>query len=356
MNAVTILRAIGNSLMVGGVLIGSGATPCRCDEPVQPTLASSEQIAPPTYLAAFGAHGSADGQFLSPIGLAFDADDQLYITDAQNNRVQRFTRDGKYLDKFEVGSFPGGIAVAADGLIYVAVMMDHKIRVYRRTAPDSDKQDAPSTYELVREWGGKGTADGEFDQPGGLAFDKEGALVVCDQVNHRVQRFTAEGKFLNKWGEYGDQPGQFGAPQKPNSRVGGPCLTAVDAEGNIYTTEPTPGRIQKFKPDGSFLAAWGSNEVRDGAFGGNATLVGPIALLFDRAGRLWVSSTNHRVQLFTPDGAYLTGLGITGEPSSEPGRFHVPHTMALDRHGLLYVADTLNQRVQKFAPAATAHP
>ncbi|MBX3411993.1 MAG: hypothetical protein KF708_04690 [Pirellulales bacterium] len=342
------LRTIGFVVLFGGAFALTRVGQTRAEESTPEATTAS--IAPPKFVASFGEHGTEDGQFLSPIGLAFDRDDFLYVTDAQQNRVQRFTSEGKFLDKIDVGFFPSGIALDGEGLIYVAVMMDHKIRVYRRVPAMSEKSDVPSAYELVREWGGKGTAAGEFDQPGGLAFDRAGALVVCDQVNHRVQRFSPEGKFLNQWGEYGDKPGQFGAPQNPVNRVGGPCLTAVDPDGNIYTTEPTLGRIQKFQPDGTFLAAWGSNEVRDGAFGGNKTLVGPIALLFDRAGRLWVSATNHRVQLFTTEGQYLTGLGVTGEASAEPGRFDVPHTMAFNRAGLLYVADTLNQRVQRFAP------
>lgn len=205
------------------------------------------------------------------------------------------------------------------------------------------------TYELVREWGKKGTAPGEFDQPGGLAFGLDGSLYVCDQVNRRVQRFTREGKLLAAWGEYGDGPGQFGAPAKPTHRVGGPSFLAVDRHGNVYTTEPTAGRIQEFTPEGEYLASWGSNEVRVGAFGGGKNLQGPIAILFDRDNRAWVSATNNRVQLFTADGHYLCGLGNLAPPGDEEGQFHTPHGMAFDSQGVLYIADTQNHRVQKFA-------
>ncbi len=142
--------------------------------------------------------------------------------------------------------------------------------------------------------------------------------------------------------------------EKPYSRVGGPCFAAIDRHGDIYTTEPTPGRIQKFTPDGRYLASWGSNEPRNGAFGGGKNLQGPIAILFDSANRAWISSTNHRVQLFTADGQYLSGLGTTAQSSAEPGQFKVPHGLALDSHGNLYIADSLNDRVQVFAVDAPA--
>ena len=73
---------------------------------------------------------------------------------------------------------------------------------------------------------------------------------------------------------------------------------------------------------------------------------GPIALCVDRLERVWVSATNNRVQQFTNAGKYLRGMGGKG---TGPGRFHLPHGVALDSRGCLYVADTMNSRIQKFA-------
>jgi sugar lactone lactonase YvrE len=316
----------------------------------------ADEIAAPKFLATWGQEGTGDGQFASPIGIAINAADEVFVTDARNACVQRFTRDGKFLDKVATGAFPGGIAIDRQGLVYVAAMMDHKISVFRpRRNPPAEADSAPP-FELVREWGQHGAADGEFDQPGGLAFGLDGSLFVCDQVNHRVQRFTPEGKFLTKWGQYGDEPGQFGKPEPPANRVGGPCLAAVDREGHVFTTEPTAGRIQKFSPAGEYLSSWGSNEVRAGAFGGGKNLRGPIAITFDRDDRAWISATNHRVQLFTAAGHYLSGLGTTATPGNAPGQFRTPHGMALDSRGVLYVVDTANHRVQQFAFDAAAQP
>jgi sugar lactone lactonase YvrE len=309
----------------------------------------ADEISPPKFLATWGQEGTGDGQFKAPIGIAINALDEVFVTDAKNSCVQRFTRDGKFLDKVATGSFPGGIAIDRGGLIYVAVMMDHKISVFRHKSDATGAADGVPAFELVREWGKKGTGDGEFDQPGGLAFGPDGTLFVCDQVNHRMQRFTPEGKFLTKWGEYGDAPGSFGAPEPTTHRVGGPCMAAVDREGNIHTTEPTAGRIQRFTLDGQYLGSWGSNQVRVGAFGGGKNLQGPIAILFDRDNCAWISATNHRVQLFTAAGHYLTGLGTTSTAGNDPGQFRTPHIMAFDSQGVLYVVDTQNYRVQSFA-------
>ena len=73
---------------------------------------------------------------------------------------------------------------------------------------------------------------------------------------------------------------------------------------------------------------------------------GPIALCVDHEDRVWVSATNHRVQQFTNDGKYLRGIGDT--EGTAPGQFHLPHGVALDSQGCLYVVDTMNSRIQKF--------
>ena len=58
-----------------------------------------------------------------------------------------------------------------------------------------------------------------------------------------------------------------------------------------------------------------------------------------------VSVPNSRVQLFPNDGKYLCGLGGEG---IQPGQFERPHALAIDTQGCLYVADTMNYRIQKF--------
>lgn len=74
---------------------------------------------------------------------------------------------------------------------------------------------------------------------------------------------------------------------------------------------------------------------------------GPIGITVDLQNRVWVSSTNNRVQCFSPDGKFLTGLGDEG---AEPGEFIIPHARAIYSRGFLYVVDASNQRIEKFDP------
>jgi sugar lactone lactonase YvrE len=289
------------------------------------------------FLREWGKKGREPGQLDAPIGLAINADDEILVTEFRNNRVQRFSADGRPLGSFDVEPMPGGIAVDRAGNVYVAPLMSHKICVY-----------SPSGRPL-REWGKQGKGDGEFDQPGGLAVAADGTVYVADQVNRRVQRFTPEGKFLRKWGEYGTRPGQFDGKEKLPNRTGGPNFVAVDRDGSVYTTEAALGRIQKFTPEGKVVLWFGGNGTEPGGFGGRPkNLPGPIAICVEAGGRIWVSSTNNRVQAFSPEGKFLGGA-VSLEAADGPGRFHTPHGLAFDSRGHLYVADTQNHRIQKFS-------
>ena len=217
----------------------------------------ADVIAPPKFVAAFGRAGAGDGEFKSPIGLAINAADELFVTDAFGKSLQRFTREGKFLGKVTTGEFPGGIAVDRDGLVYVAAMMDHKISVYRPRRADAPPE-APA-FALVREFGSKGNADGQFDQPGGLAFASDGSLLVCDQVNHRVQRLTPEGRFLGKWGEYGDAAGQFGARTNPIAALAGRASGPLTATA---TFTPPSRRPVAFKNSRAMVAPLQAGEAR----------------------------------------------------------------------------------------------
>ncbi|MBM3996406.1 MAG: hypothetical protein FJ303_19970 [Planctomycetes bacterium] len=92
--------------------------------------------------------------------------------------------------------------------------------------------------------GKKGTAGGEFHQPGGIVLASDEFLFVCDQCNHRIQKFTTDDKFVATWGKYGSKPGEFGAPEHTGSRFAGPHFVARDSTGRFYTTEGVAGRVQ----------------------------------------------------------------------------------------------------------------
>lgn len=310
------------------------------------TSAAANETPPPRFLLSWGREGAGEGELHSPIGIAVGAADELFVSDAYNHRVQKFDTEGRFLAQFEVPQHPdpalfvsgGGIAVDREGRVFVSQMSIHEVIAF---APDG---------KLLHRWGGKGSGDGQFDNPGGMAIGPDGNVYVCDQTNHRVQVFTPEGEFVARWGEYGSQPGQFGAgPEEAISkaRFGGPHFLAFDSQGHVFTTEGTMRRVQMLTAQGEPLTAWGDDRDAPGGFGGGGDLPGPIGICVDRHDRVWVGGTFHRVQCYSNDGQYLTGL--VDVEGAAPAQFSVPHGMVVDSRNCLYVVDSRNQRVQKFA-------
>lgn len=304
----------------------------------------------------WGSQGSAEGQFDFPIGIAVGAGDEIFVTDFKNSRVQRFSSDGKFLSAFPVPPFPGGIAINRQGEIYIA---HAGIPPQRFDGPR--KRDHIAVFDgsgkPLRDWGKYGVGDGEFDMPGGIAIGADGRVYVADQCNRRIQVFDRAGRFLLKWGRQGFDHGEFGGNPHPKAFFAGPTFLACDREGNLFTSEATLGRVQKFNPQGRFLLAWGDNEVAPGKFGGYFTafgteiLQGPTGMCVDQQGNLWINSIGGRIQKFSAAGRYLSGFGEEGD---EPGQFYAPHGLAIDSRGRLYIVDAFNHRVQRFDIAQPA--
>ena len=132
-----------------------------------------------TFSHTFGSRGSGDGEFNCPNDVAIDSEGLVYVTDHDNHRIQKFTPEGKFLGQFGVKQIlgtPGGIAIdtAGTGLVYVSSKEYNCVLVFT------------SEGTFVCRFGKNGRNIDEFNGPRELAFDKEGFLYICDQVNNRL--------------------------------------------------------------------------------------------------------------------------------------------------------------------------
>lgn len=104
---------------------------------------------------------------------------------------------------------------------------------------------------------------------------------MADSYNHRIQKFTLAGVFVAAWGSRGSADGQFAYPDG----------VAVSQDGYVYVTESLGYRVQKFTPDGEFVTKWGSSGEGEGQF------VFPSDIAVDHHGHVYVADTgNDRVQ------------------------------------------------------------
>jgi uncharacterized protein (TIGR03663 family) len=202
-----------------------------------------------------------------------------------------------------------------------------------------------------------GTNDGQYRLPRTLTVAPNGDFLVLDSGNGRVQRFSADGKFLSKFGKAGSDDGQFtliqlstGTPATSNEQNdGGPSGIAVDEDGNIYVADTWGYRIEKFDANGNFLLKWGEgmNSRNDPAqaLQNPKGFYGPRGLFYDRNRKeLYVADTgNRRIVVFDKNGVPLRQFGTSG---SAPGQFDEPTSVAVSDDGKVYVTDLHNKRVQ----------
>ncbi len=297
---------------------------------------SQEVMAIPSpYLLAmqFGQEGVDDGEFSSPTGIALDNDGNIYVADTDNHSIQKFDKDGKFIARWggepsqEEGLFyyPRGLAIGPDGEVYVSDSGNNRVQKF-----DSDGNCMHAWGRFGFAW--RGADMGKFDVPWGIATDKEGNIYVSDTSNSRIQKFKSDGTPLLKWGRDGSFDGAFFFPRG----------VAVDFVGNIFVADEGNNRIQKFDARGSFLTKWG----REGS--GPGQFKAPWGVACDALGNVYVvDSGNHRVQKFDGNGTFLCAWGNRGKTE---GQLNFPSGIAVDKEGCVYVVDSGNNRVLKYVP------
>jgi tetratricopeptide (TPR) repeat protein/sugar lactone lactonase YvrE len=284
-----------------------------------------------SFVRAWGSEGTENGQFKEPLGVAVDSQNNVYVSDSNNHRIQKFTADGTFITKWgsqgtENGQFngPEGIAVDSQNNVYVsdASAFSGSDHIQKFTADGT----------FITKWGFRGTENGRFMAPVGTAIDSENNVYVADSGNNLIQKFTADGTFITKWGFWGTENGQFKTPSS----------VAVDSQNNVYVADSGNNRIQKFDSDGKYIAGWGSKGTGEGQF------IAADRVAIDSSSNVYVADwSNDNIQKFTADGTFITKWG---SPGTENGQFNSPSGVAVDSQNNVYVADYDNDRIQVFAP------
>lgn len=272
------------------------------------------------FLSKWGSFGSEFGQFNEAWDVTVDVEDSIYVADAGNQRIQKFTDDGLLFSHFDTGWYNVKIAVDSGGRMYTIDGTHSSIRKYLNNGI------------LVDIFGGApGSGDGKFDRPQGLATDAESNLYVADTGNNRVQKLDRYGRFITKWGTAGSGDGEFENVYD----------LAIDSEGFVYTIDKGTQHIQKFTSEGVFVTSWGLPRIGDGQF------IDVKSISVDPRGYVYITDTgNNRVQKFDSEGNFISKWGSLGEGD---GQFNQPEGIATDSEGNVYVVDAGNHRIQKFS-------
>ena len=217
--AVTVVTA----LTLSGLLIG--ATTARAGLSFVRTFQTEGQAALDT-----------------PDAIAVDAAGVVYVADRGHNRIVKFRPDGDPMSQFGNGSFE---TQGTDGHLYlpnsIAYANDH---VYVGDAAGY-VQVFQTNGVFVKKFGGPGGAEGQFDHPDGIAADCDGNIYVADSRNKNVQKFTANGAFLLRFG-LGHLDVPIGVAVASNVAYG------VCQSPYVFVADEFSGRIAWFDTDGTF--------------------------------------------------------------------------------------------------------
>lgn len=215
--------------------------------------------------------------FASPIGIAVDAGDNIYVTDSRLGKIFVFNDNGRFIRSMGQARGEGSLArptgIAIDksaGRIYVADTIRHRINV------------TDLSGNLLSHIGTRGSAPGEFNFPTEVVLQADD-LYVVDAMNFRVQVFDRQGAYRRQFGSLGDRPGALFRPKG----------LSVDSEGNIYLVDASLETVQVYDRQGRLLFTFGRTGNRTSEF------ELPSGLWIDPRDRIYIAdSYNHRVQVF----------------------------------------------------------
>ena len=132
------------------------------------------------YLKEWGTKGKGEGQFNLPHAIVLDPDGRIYVGDRENDRVQVFDPQGKFLAQWKEGGAPYGLFLTADRRLLVADGRAGRVTVLDRSG------------KALQHWGEPGAGPGQFAMPHAVCVDSHGDVYVAEINGQRLQKFTAK--------------------------------------------------------------------------------------------------------------------------------------------------------------------
>ena len=209
--------------------------------------------------------------------------------------------------------YPKGVAVTDKDEIVVADQLNNRVQVF----------DSNGTF--LRFFGHQGENAGEFKHPFGIAINKDKNIFVADNGNHRIQILSWEGRHLDSFGGQGSL----------DSQLSRPWGLSLDSTGNVIVADSGNKLIKIFTPDGRFVMK----------IAGQGSLSYPVHCV--QCGEYFIVSDRgeHCIKVFNRERHFQYKFGKRGEGD---GEFNCPSYLLVNESQHLFVCDQKNHRVQVF--------
>jgi len=362
---------------------------------IQYTFNTGSKVFNKVYLGVIGSYGVSNGQFNQPNKVTVDsvaAGSNLYVTDT-TSRIQKFDNGRNFLSSWIVHDSKGttgltsydsgGGAVTlyvvepyhqidsynAQTTVYSAsftdesnqpvdVSIDTNDNIYINNSTTNTVEKFSSSWAPMAEWGGNG---GAFNGAMGIGVNTGGEVCVADTGNNRIERFDTSGTYMTTLPTPLVTPVGFSSPKD----------IAMESTGKMYIADTTNNRILKYKSDNTPDWAIGLPTPTPSIGPGTPTPVAPTGPYFlnpygitvDSQNKIYVADSGYnRIQKFDANGNIERAWGQYGSADNLPEpQFDNPQGMAIETTGSLteyyiYVADTGNNRIQRFNQDGTKDP
>ena len=320
-----------------------------------------------------GAGAPLGASLNNPQGVAVDAANNLYIADTGNNRIRRVSAAGTTITTVAgngQASFSGdgqatlvalngptGVAVDSANNLYIADADNDRVR---KVTPGGVMTTIAGRADRGFEGDNGPAGGGLLNHPLAVAVDASLNVYIADADNSRVRRVSPQGFIFTAAGNGNfSSTGDDGPAREATFRH--PEDIAIDGLGNVYVADYEASRVRKISADGIITTVAGDGVARFAGDGGpavSASLQNPVGVAAAKDGTLYISdSANNRIRRVTPAGTISTFAGAGGGGSGEDGipaisaHLEFPTGLALTALGDLYVAELYGSRVLKVNPS-----
>lgn len=193
-------------------------------------------------------------------------------------------------------------------------------------------------------------ANAQFNRPDGIAMDSHGNVYIGDTRNHKIRKITPNGQVSVFAGSTEGNTDGTGI----NAQFSHPSGITIDSQDNLYVVDSGNNNIRKISPSGIVSTFAGSTEGDTDGMGTDAKFNEPIGITMDEQGILYVAdSGNNKIRKISPSGIVSTFAGsIQGDAdgTGTSAQFSTPIGIIIDSHGTVYVGDTFNNKIRKITP------